>query len=79
MHVQVKLLGALSLIYDAEYPAAGLDLDIPRGSTIEELVEAIGISRERVMIETIKCVPGRADDLVYDNGSIKLIQGLDGG
>jgi len=58
---------------------AGFDLDIPPGSTIEALAQAVGISRARVVIKTIKGVPGRADNLVSDDWIIRLIQGLDGG
>lgn len=79
MHVRVKLLGTLPSYYAGEYSAAGLDLDIPIGSTIEDLVEAIGIPRERVAIVTINNLLAKSGDSIPEHGLVKLMQSLAGG
>lgn len=79
MRVRVKLLGTLPSHYPGTYPAAGLDLDIPIGSTIEDLVEAIGIPRDRVALATINNLLAKAGDQIPENGLVRLMQPLAGG
>jgi len=77
--VRVKLLGTLPSYYPGIYPAAGIDLDIPAGSTIENLVEILGVPRERVSIVTINNLLAKAGDRIPANGLVKLMQPLAGG
>lgn len=79
MRIRVKLLGNLPSYYARPYSREGFDLDIPTGSTIETLVEALGIPRDRVAIVTINNVLAKADDPVPDNGLVKMMQRLAGG
>lgn len=79
MHVRVKLLGTLPSQYRDAYPAAGLVLDIPVGSTIRDLVEATGIPAERVAIVTINNLLVKADAPVPEHAVVKLMQALAGG
>lgn len=79
MHVRVKLLGTLSSCYQGPYTAAGLDLEIPAGSTVADLVERIGIPKDRVAIVTINGFLAKADDRVPENAIVKLIQPISGG
>lgn len=79
MQVRVKLLGTLPSSYRNPYPAAGLDLNIPAGSTIGELVDLLEIPRQRVGIVTINDILAKADDLVPEHGLVKLMQMLAGG
>jgi len=79
VHVRVKLLGTLPSYYAGMYPAAGIDLDIPAGSTIQDLVEMLGMPRERVAIVTINNLLAKAGDRIPENGLVKLMQPLAGG
>jgi sulfur carrier protein ThiS len=79
MQVRVKLLGILPSYYAGSYTEAGLNLDIPTGSTINDLVEVVGIPRERIAIVTINDVLAKADHPVPENGVIKLMHRLAGG
>jgi sulfur carrier protein ThiS len=79
MQVRVKLLGTLAAYSSRPCPPEGLDLDLPVGSTIETLVEVMGIPRDRVAIATINNVLAKADDPVPDQGVVKLMQRLAGG
>lgn len=79
MHVRVKLLGTLPSYYPQPYPKAGLDLDIPKGSTIDDLVGLIGIPRDRVALVSINNILAKADDPVPENGLVKLMHRLAGG
>lgn len=79
MHVRVKLLGTLPSYYEKPYPATGLELDLPGGATIADLVAVLGIPRERVAIVTIDNVLARAEDVIPENGLVKLMQPLAGG
>ena len=79
MHVRVKLLGTLPSAYRHSYLAAGLDLDIPAGSTVSDLVDLLGLSRERVGVVTINDVLAKADAPVPEHGLVKMMQMLAGG
>lgn len=79
MHVHLKLLGTLSSCYPGHYLPAGLDLEIPAGTTVAELVERSGIPKERVAIVTVNGILAKADDRVPENAAVKFIQPLTGG
>ena len=79
MHVRVKLLGTLASCYRGHYAAAGLDLEVPAGLTVTDLVERLGIEKERVAIVTINGFLAKAADRVPENAIVKLIQPIAGG
>jgi len=79
MRVRVKLLGTLPSYYAGPYPEAGLDLDIPTGSTIDELVAAVGIPQERVAIVTVNNMLARTGDVIPANGLVKMMHAIAGG
>lgn len=79
MHVRVKLLGTLPSYYRHDYPAAGLDLELPAGATIRDLVAATGIPEDRVAIVTINNLLAKADAPVPEHAVVKLMQPLAGG
>lgn len=79
MHVRVKLLGTLSSCYQGTYKSAGIDMDIPSGSTVAALVERTGLSREQVAIVTINGLLAKADDRLPENAVVKFMQPVTGG
>ena len=79
MHIHLKLLGTLSSSYHGHYSPAGLDLEIPAGSTVADLVKKTGIPQERVAIVTINGILAKAEDRVSENAVVKFIQPITGG
>ncbi len=79
MQVRVRLLGTLSSHYSGQYPPAGLDISVPAGATVAELVDATGIPRERVAIVTINGLLAREDTPVPEQAVVKFMQPVTGG
>lgn len=79
MHVQVKLLGTLSSLYQGHCTPEGIGIEIPAGATVADLVDKTGIARERVAIVTINGLLAKADDQVPDNAVVKFMQPVTGG
>lgn len=79
MKVRVKLLGTLPSCRPGHYPAAGLDIDVPLGSTVAEVAERIGLPRDKVAIVAIDGLLAKADDRVPENAVVKFIQPIAGG
>lgn len=79
MQVRVRLLGTLSAWYRGQYPPAGIDLQVPTGATVADLVDAAGIPRERVAIVTVNGLLAKADDRVPEHAVVKFMQSITGG
>ncbi len=79
MNVRVKLLGTLSTCYQGSYTSAGLDLEVPVGLTVADLVARTGIPKEQVAIVSINGILAKAGDQVPENAIVKLIQPITGG
>lgn len=79
MRVRVRLFGTLSHYYPENYPPPGLDVEIPDGSTVADLVEAIQMPREHVAIVSINGRIAKANDPVPNNAEAKFFQPLHGG
>lgn len=79
MNVRLKLLGTLSSCYQGPYTQAGLDMEVPVGSTVAVLVERTGIPKDRVAIITINGFLAKAGDRVPENAVVKFMQPVTGG
>ena len=79
MNVRVKLLGTLPSCYQGIYTTAGLDMDIPAGSTVADLVERTCLPPERVAIVTINGLLAKAEDRIPENAVVKFMQPVTGG
>jgi len=79
MNVRVKLLGTLSACYQGSYTSAGLDIEVPVGVTVADLVARTGIPKEQVAIVTINGILAKAGDRVPGNALVKFIQPITGG
>lgn len=79
MIVRVKFLGTLSALYQGKYPPAGVDIELPVGGTVADLVDTTGIDRKKVAIVTINGLLAKADDVVPENAVVKFMQSVTGG
>ena len=79
MIVRVKFLGTLSALYQGNYPPAGVDIELPVGGTVADLVDTTGIDRKKVAIITINGLLAKADDVVPENSVVKFMQSVTGG
>lgn len=79
MQIRIRLLGTLSACFQGQYPPAGIDIQVPAGATVAEVVDAAGIPRERVAIVTINGLLAKADDRVPEHAIVKFMQPITGG
>jgi hypothetical protein len=76
---RVKLLGTLPAHYDGSYSAEGIELSLPEDATLIDVVERIGIPRERLGIITINGSLAKAPDAVPEGAEVKFFQKIAGG
>ncbi len=79
MKALVRLYGTLPDYYSGTYPESGLEVEISDNTTVADLVELIGLARERVALVSINGLLGKAHDLVPDRANVKFFQPLSGG
>ena len=79
MQVRVRLLGTLSACFQGQYPPAGINIEIPAGATVADVVDAAGIPRERVALVTVNGLLAKADDRVPEHAVVKFMQPIIGG
>lgn len=79
MKVYVKLQGTLPDHYQGTYPKAGLEVELNEPITVAELVDILGIPRERVSLVSINGRLAKADAIVPKEAEVKLLQQLSGG
>lgn len=79
MNVHVKLLGTLPSDYAGPYALTGIQVDLPAGACVADLVERLGISRQRVGVVTVNGSLARATDPIPADAEVKLMQKIAGG
>lgn len=71
MKVYVKLQGT--------YTKAGLEIEFEEPFTVAELVDGIGILRNRVSLVSINSRLAKAEPLVPNRAEVKFLQQMSGG
>lgn len=79
MRVRLKLLGTLPSCYRGNYTPAGLDMELPAGATVADLLARSGIPQERVAIVTVNGLLAKATDRLPARAVVKFIQPAVGG
>ena len=79
MRVRIKLLGTLPSHYPGDYPAAGLEVDLPPGTTAADIVAVVGIPAARLGLVTVDGRIAREADSIPENATVKLFQKIAGG
>jgi len=79
MKVKVKLYGTLSLYVPDYKPSQGIDVEIPDGATVKDLLTHLEIleTRGAVVISSSRVL--KADDKVQDGSSFDVFQSIQGG
>jgi len=79
MKVKVKLYGTLSLRVPEYKPSQGIDVEIPDGATVKDLLAYLEIleSRGAAVIASGRVL--KADDKVQDGVSVDVFQSIQGG
>ncbi len=79
MKVKVKLYGTLSLHVPGYEPSRGIDVEVPDGATVKDLLAYLDILETR---GTAVIAGGRvlkADDKMQDGSSLDVFQSIQGG
>lgn len=79
MNVRVKLMGTLPTHYSGNYAASGIDVALPDGACIADLVEKMGISKSRVGLATINGKLAHAQDTIPAGATVKFFHKIAGG
>jgi len=79
MKALVKLYGTLPCYCSGIYPISGLEVEISDNTTVADLVDLVGLTRERVALVSINGLLCKAHNLVPDGADVKFFQPLSGG
>lgn len=79
MNLKVKLYGTLSLSFENYDPAYGLMVEIPDGSSINDLLVYLKISYSRVGMVLIGKHPIKKEEKLFPGGTVKIFQPIFGG
>jgi sulfur carrier protein ThiS len=79
MNVRVKLMGTLPTHYSGSYSASGIEVALPDGACIADLVEKMGISKLRVGLATINGKLVHAQDTIPAGAAVKFFHKIAGG
>lgn len=79
MRIRIKLLGTLPSHYSGRYPAAGIEADLPAGTTAADIVAFVGIPTSRLGFVTVDGRIAKETDPIPEKATIKLFQKIAGG
>ena len=79
MKVKVKLYGMLSLHIPEYKPSQGLEVEIPDGATVKDLLARLEILETRGAAVIASGRVLKADDKVKDGSALDVFQSLQGG
>jgi hypothetical protein len=79
MNVRVKLMGTLPTHYSGSYTASGIDVELPHGACVADLVEKMGISKSRVGLATINGRLAHAQNTIPAGAAVKFFHKIAGG
>lgn len=79
MKVQIRLFGTLGNEYPNHDPLKGLELDVPKGSTVADLLEKLDISQSKISIVSINGQLVKVTNQLKDGDFIRVFQPIFGG
>jgi sulfur carrier protein ThiS len=79
MKVKVRLFGTLSQQFPGYDPAKGLEVEIPDGARVKDLLAHLGISEAKGGVAASEGVILRLEDPLRDGASVHLLQTVYGG
>jgi sulfur carrier protein ThiS len=72
MKVIVKLFGMLSTGFHEYDPAVGMEVDLPDGATVGNLLERLGFSFAEAGVAIVNGTPQRADSALQEGAQVYL-------
>ena len=79
MKVKVKLYGTLSLHVPEYKPSQGIEVEIPDGATVEDLLAHLGILVTRGVAVITRGQVLKANDKMQEGASLDIFQSMQGG
>lgn len=79
MKVKVKLYGTLSLNYPGYRPSHGLEIEIPDGAVVSDLLSLLDIPEEKGAVAIVNGRVIKEDDKIQDGVSVDIFQSIQGG
>jgi sulfur carrier protein ThiS len=79
MKVWVKLYGTLSLRVPGYQHSRGIEIDLPEGSTVDDLLALLKISESQGAVVTIDSRIRKAGDKIPDGVHARVFQSVGGG
>lgn len=79
MKVKVKLFGTLSQRFPGYQHSRGLEVEIPEGATVKDLLARLGISESQGAVVVREGRVLKADDKVQRGVTINVLQAIRGG
>ena len=79
MKVKVRLFGTLSQKFPGYDPEKGIEVEIPDGARVKDLLAHLGIPEAKGGVAAVEGVILHLDDPVKDGSSVHLLQSVYGG
>jgi sulfur carrier protein ThiS len=79
MKLKVKLYGTLGIKIPGYKPSKGLDIEIPDGSTVKDLLDHLEISEMGAAVVIVDGRVLKASDKVQDGLPVNVFQNIKGG
>lgn len=79
MIVKVKLFGSLGRKFPGHDPAKGIEVEIPDGARVKDLLTHLGIPETRGGVAAVEGVILHLEDPLRDGVSVHLLQAVYGG
>jgi len=79
MKVKVRLFGTLSQHFPNYQHAQGIEVKIPEGTTVEDLLSLLGISESGGLVIIMEGRILKADDKIQDEVQVNVLQSIYGG
>lgn len=79
MRVFVRLFGTLAGRFPDHDPVKGIEIDLPGGAVVADLLEHLGISGYESGVVAVDGRVSAPDDPLPDQGSVNILQKMHGG
>ena len=79
MNVRVKLYGTLSQGFPGYQPSQGIEVEIPDGATVKDLLALLEISESQRAVVIVEGRILKADDEIRPGVPVSVLQAIHGG
>jgi sulfur carrier protein ThiS len=79
MRIRVKLYGTLSQQFPQYRHSEGMEVEIPDGATVKDLLARLEISEKQGAVVAIEGRILKADDMMQGGAPVHVLQSLSGG